>query len=127
MLNQGDQLKMAARAEVHVQKPYNSPNDVLIDLGHPLVNRVVDGFIKAGGVRECCSLSLTITMMLLLRPLIQTLCQFYLVWSVRELVMGNKGRRHWHKICAVIESMIAAGGFQLIEGKDFMCGGVMRV
>jgi hypothetical protein len=84
---------MAARAEVHVQKSYNSPNDVLIDLGHPLVNRVVDGFIKAGGVRECCSLSLMIMMMLLLRPLIQTLCQFYLVWSVRELVVGNKGRQ----------------------------------
>jgi hypothetical protein len=50
VLNEGDQLKMAARAEVHVQKSYNSPNDVLIDLGHPLVNRVVDGFIKAGGV-----------------------------------------------------------------------------
>ncbi|CAM6033952.1 unnamed protein product [Sphagnum compactum] len=40
---------MASRAEVHAQKP-NSPDDVLIDLGHPLVNRVVDGFIKAGGV-----------------------------------------------------------------------------
>ncbi len=86
-------MKMAARAEVHVQKPYNSPNDVLIDLGHPLVNRVVDGFIKAGGVRECCSLSLTITMMLLRRTMIQTLCQFYLVWSVRELLVGNKGRQ----------------------------------
>jgi len=24
--------------------------DVLVDLGHPLVNRVVDGFIKVGGV-----------------------------------------------------------------------------
>ncbi|KAH9302508.1 hypothetical protein KI387_014091, partial [Taxus chinensis] len=30
---------------------YKSPNvDVLVDLGHPLVNRVVDGFIKVGGV-----------------------------------------------------------------------------
>jgi hypothetical protein len=44
-------VKMASRVEVHAQKP-NSPKDVLIDLGRPLVNRVVDGFIKAGGVRQ---------------------------------------------------------------------------
>jgi hypothetical protein len=44
-------MKMASRAEVYAQKP-NSPNDVLIDLGRPLVNRVVDDSIKAGGVRQ---------------------------------------------------------------------------
>lgn len=28
--------------------------DVLVDMGHPLLNRIVDGFVKVGGVSFLC-------------------------------------------------------------------------
>ncbi|MCO5562661.1 hypothetical protein L7F22_016289 [Adiantum nelumboides] len=37
--------------EARVNTDFETPNvDVLIDLGHPLLNRMVDGFVKVGGV-----------------------------------------------------------------------------
>ncbi|KAI5078900.1 hypothetical protein GOP47_0006571 [Adiantum capillus-veneris] len=37
------------RARVNAN--FDSPNvDVMVDMGHPLLNRVVDGFLKVGGV-----------------------------------------------------------------------------
>ena len=44
----GQSFKMP-RARVNAS--YETPTvDVLVDLGHPLLNRVVDGFVKVGGV-----------------------------------------------------------------------------
>ena len=38
-------------ASAHVNASIDTPHvDVLVDLGHPLLNRVVDGFVKVGGV-----------------------------------------------------------------------------
>jgi len=38
-------------ARAHVNASIDTPHvDVLVDLGHPLLNRVVDGFVKVGGV-----------------------------------------------------------------------------
>ncbi|XP_024532204.1 outer envelope pore protein 16, chloroplastic [Selaginella moellendorffii] len=36
--------------QARVNTSFDGPNvDVLIDMGHPLLNRIVDGFIKVGG------------------------------------------------------------------------------
>jgi hypothetical protein len=37
--------------QAHFDASVESPHlDVILDVGHPLANRVVDGFIKVGGV-----------------------------------------------------------------------------
>lgn len=43
-----DLIKMP---RAHLNASVETPNvDVLVDLGHPLLNRVFDGFVKVGGV-----------------------------------------------------------------------------
>jgi hypothetical protein len=42
--------------QAHFDASVESPHlDVILDVGHPLANRVVDGFIKVGGVILLCS------------------------------------------------------------------------
>jgi hypothetical protein len=41
----------AKMPQAHFDASVESPHlDVILDVGHPLANRVVDGFIKVGGV-----------------------------------------------------------------------------
>jgi hypothetical protein len=47
-LRVADLIKMP---RAHLNASVETPNvDVLVDLGHPLLNRVFDGFVKVGGV-----------------------------------------------------------------------------
>jgi hypothetical protein len=95
-------VKMASRAEAHAQKP-NSPNDVLIDLGHPLVNhswRLHQGWrgeTNGFGVQWYLMLQLRLTCMLVSLP-----CSVFM----------KKGRLN-----------ISAVEIQCVEGRIRVCGG----